>query len=162
MGMIPSDNSPKAAALPEEDLPQRVSRMMAETFLTLDQFSAILACTKDAVWRLRSGKTRKVDLDLLIAIARWARRKGYSLDWLMLGAGPARLPEVASTELEKAKQIGERATVIISICAMAKRLKFDITDLSGQWAAQMMQGEVPEIDGMELLQRVNDFLKEVH
>jgi hypothetical protein len=142
----------------ESGLPDRVARMMSETFITLDQLSVILACTKDAIWRLRSGKVRKVDLDLLVAIARWARREGYRLDWLMCGVEPARRPDEAGLERERAVAIANRAAVIIGIGAMAKALQVDIADISARWAAKMAQGEVPEIDGAELLQRINDFL----
>jgi hypothetical protein len=153
-------NPSDIAATPEGNLSRRVSQIMAETFVTLDQLAVELACTKDAIWRLRSGKTRKADLAMLVEVARWARRMGYSLDWLMLGVEPARLPDELGVEREKAIQIANRASVIISIGAMAKALKLDITDITGRWAARMAQGDVPEIDGMELLQRINDFLRQ--
>lgn len=154
------DNSSDIAATNADGLARRISQIMDETFITLDRLAVILACTKDAIWRLRSGKVRKADLGLLVEIARWARREGYSLDWLMLGIEPARPPDELGAEREKAAQIANRASVIIGIGAMAKALKLDVTDMTGRWAARMAQGDVPEIDGMELLQRINDILRQ--
>jgi len=142
------------------DLAHRVVVMMEAAHLTLDRFATALGCTKDMVWRLRMGKTRKIDLGLLFSIAKWAYREGYSLEWMLLGIGPAIRPTAVGQEREKAVQITNRAAVIIGIGAMAKGLGIDLGDISAEWARQMSQGQVPEINGTELLERLSQFIKE--
>jgi len=59
--------------------------MMLAAHVTLEEFSGMLGCSKNSIWRLRSGKSQSVDLELLEALSKWARREGYSLEWLFLG-----------------------------------------------------------------------------
>ena len=59
----------------------------------------MLGCSKNSIWRLRSGKSQSVDLELLEALSKWARREGYSLEWLFLGEGPPKATAAVRQEL---------------------------------------------------------------
>lgn len=88
-------------------------------------------------------------------------RQGWSLDWLFLGIGPARSPGGAGSEMAKARQIGNLAAIAIAVGAMAKALKIDLSEMSSVWANQLLSGEPPKIDGIKLLGKLSDIIKEI-
>ncbi|HUX01482.1 MAG TPA: hypothetical protein VMY35_10940 [Phycisphaerae bacterium] len=137
----------------------RVLQIMRDAHLTLDEFRQMLGCTKDAVWRLRSGKTQKIDLGLLIAVAKWAISRGYRIEWLLMGSGPEKATPPRAADDRSPLEIADKAAMIIAVSTMAEGLGLDLEDMALQWGRAMLSGSVPRIDGMELMARVTDFFK---
>ena len=66
----------------------RIDDVMTKSRLTLEELGeAMGGYSKDSIWRLRSGQSIQITLDLLVSLARWASRQGYSLNWLFFGEG---------------------------------------------------------------------------
>lgn len=55
-----------------------------------------------------TGKSKKINADLLIGIVRLVVSSGYSLKWFFLGEGPERHEEVKLTNGELLQEVADR------------------------------------------------------
>lgn len=112
----------------------RLRQLLASEKISQAEFAKEIGGFRtDTVGRLARSASTGIPLDLLSAMCGWARGKGYSVDWLVVGFGPVRSADIDRSAVQSPARILNELVSQRMLLALAKRAGIDVDDLLPEW-----------------------------